>query len=44
MKCVRKYRDEFPKELAKDISKIESNYQDVKEKRKAKKISEGQND
>jgi hypothetical protein len=38
VKCVRKNKSEFPKELNKDISKLETNYAEVKRIKKAAEI------
>ena len=43
VKCVRKYRDEFPRELKKEIARLDERYREIKEKKKNAEIAAGIN-
>ena len=43
VKCVRKYRDEFPQELKKEIEKLDERYVEIKAKKKNADIAKGIN-
>ena len=43
VKCVRKYREEFPPELKKEITRLDDRYREIKEKKKNAEISAGIN-